>query len=326
MSVSLAVNPRFTIIESVTAADDHWKRQPRDPLGADAGQWIDEHSISEITAKRRRALVEFFRRHKNTDPSDPAEKIRSDIADYQKLMREFDHYSDVQVARILDSELAPNDESRPYETKLREAAPALDTPESATTPPTPAASADDFPPMTPSEAARLLAPARWKFDDYHLVQAYTDGEYIDINDALRNMSTGKPHSPAARAHFLERGRKLAELMRPSPRAVTLLRGTRAPEFGVQSNDDLPSLVGRRGTVPGFSSTSVSRGFGEYSDGVLLHIQAPAGTPMLYLEGASANPHEHEMLLPPGIHYEVIDVRRPEAGSRRWHVTLRVVPK
>lgn len=60
MSVSLAANPRFTIIEPLTAADDHWRRQPRDPGGKDGGRWVD--SPAGGAKKALRTTVAIFRK------------------------------------------------------------------------------------------------------------------------------------------------------------------------------------------------------------------------------------------------------------------------
>lgn len=181
--------------------------------------------------------------------------------------------------------------------------------------------ADDFPRVTHAQATQDFKRS-WTPKQREAVLTYTDKYYEEINEYLRGVRAPKAGD---KAFWDGQIKTLRGVMKPSSRPLTLLRGTRAEELGVASNADLAGLVGKTGVARGFSSTSLDKAFGKYSDGVLLHVQAPEGTPMVYLAPVSDAPDEHEMLLPPNTRYEVIEVREPESGLKQWNVVVRVIP-
>lgn len=302
----------------LTAAADHWKSQPRDPGGEHGGEWVD-NPVAGMTREMFDRLRNFTDIARAADGSHRLVK-RGDLAVVIDRTGEKTEFSGDDVGAV--AEAFPDVEWELTDVAARSLGTDVRTP----SPPEPESpkpiETDDYPQITHAEALKIFART-WSAGDSYLVGRFTDDLYIDLNDYLRGGGDGEDAPPPWEPY----DRKIAQLkklMRPSPRALTLLRGTGLAELGVARHEDLRGLIGRRGTTRGFSSTSVTTGFGEHGTGVLLHIQAPRGTPMVYVAPVSTNPHEDEMLLPPGMRYEVITVREPDPGRKQWHVTLRVV--
>lgn len=53
---------------------------------------------------------------------------------------------------------------------------------------------------------------------------------------------------------------------------------------------------------------------------VLHLEVPAGTPAMYMDGVSKYPSERELLLGRGLSYQV---DRVERQNGRWHIYGRV---
>ncbi|MFC4020408.1 ADP-ribosyltransferase [Micromonospora sp. GCM10011542] len=140
-------------------------------------------------------------------------------------------------------------------------------------------------------------------------------DYKDINGALRGQS---PMSP----ELSEVVTRIDESMnlRPVPENVMVTRETGLNAF----NCDPAQLVGSTQHEPAYLSTALGPDpdFAPHKP-VVLHIEVPAGTPAMYVDGVSDFPAERELLLGRGQTY-VIDSAEYDAAGR-LHVRGRIVP-
>ncbi|MEH1165541.1 ADP-ribosyltransferase [Micromonospora sp. CPCC 205539] len=140
-------------------------------------------------------------------------------------------------------------------------------------------------------------------------------DYKDINGALRGHS---PMSP----ELSEVVTRIDESMnlRPVPNDVMVTR-----ETGLNAFDRDPAqLVGSTQHEPAYLSTALGPDpdFAPHKP-VVLHLEVPAGTPAMYVDGVSDFPAERELLLGRGQTY-VIDSADYDAAGR-LHVRGRIVP-
>lgn len=150
-------------------------------------------------------------------------------------------------------------------------------------------------------------------DQKDAVRSYTSGGY-SLNKSLYE---GKPLDTADR----KKAENLQQSMRESRDPLTLYRATSYSELGVTSHDELAELVGETIKSRGFKSTGTKKAI-THSGNLRLEIEAPIGTPMVLASKYSVYPGEHEMILPAGMHYRVVDVeKRGDQSVAR----LRVVP-
>ena len=189
-------------------------------------------------------------------------------------------------------------------------------------PPLPADSAL-FQEMTPRKALgfqeQMLAAKPFGPGEKTGLRHYTGGAYVAMNGYLRGLNrnisdTDKRHiEPAIRG------------FRPGPEPMLLRRGTGARQFeslGVRNGDTslLWGLTGKTFEDKGFLSTSAA-GRAAFGGEVALEIEAPAGTPMMWVDNFSKHPGENEMLLRPGLKYKILNVRKE--GST-FVVRMRIV--
>lgn len=139
-------------------------------------------------------------------------------------------------------------------------------------------------------------------------------DYKDINGALRGYA---PMTEEVRQAVGNLDQALE--LRPVPEDVMVIRETGWNALA----GDIDDLVGSVQQDPGYLSTALGNEptFDKNAD-VVLHLEVPAGTPAMYLEGLSEYGGERELLLGRGQKYEVTDVRDEEDG--RFHVYGRIV--
>lgn len=147
------------------------------------------------------------------------------------------------------------------------------------------------------------------------VSRYTGGSYASMNDFLRNKTDFA--SPLTRQYIDD----VQSAMVPLPRGVALVRGAGWDQLpkGFRDEASAPQLVGKTINDAGFLSTSLSGATSNFDrKPVQLQIEAPAGTPGIFVGELSRLPHEAEVLLAAGTQMKVLDVVPGAAG-----VVLRV---
>lgn len=148
------------------------------------------------------------------------------------------------------------------------------------------------------------------------VHTYTTGAYGSINGYLRGDidTVSKSHATAIT--------NAQAAMRPSTKPILLHRGTGYVGIGdAKNHDDLVKMMGQTWKGSAFYSTSVG-GSAAFGGPVLIEIEAPAGTPMVWAKPHSAYTSENEMLLAAGLHYKLISVKKVGGKSV---IRARVVP-
>lgn len=163
-------------------------------------------------------------------------------------------------------------------------------------------------------------------------RTYTGGSYIPINEYLYGKKSSVSTSHANTIKVTQ------AIMRPSTKPMLLHRGVYYDGIAnAKNHSDLEKAVGQTWFSGGFFSASVGGNAAFGSKPVLLEIEAPPGTPMLWLEShrdASGNvknlsmyPGEHEMLLAAGLTYKIVSVTQKKgAWQTQSVVRLRVVPE
>ncbi|MBM7491916.1 hypothetical protein JOD64_003138 [Micromonospora luteifusca] len=140
-------------------------------------------------------------------------------------------------------------------------------------------------------------------------------DYKDINGALRGHSPTSPELSEVITRIDE-----SMNLRPVPENVMVTRETGLNAF----NCDPADLVGSTQHEPAYLSTALGPDpdFAPHKP-VVLHLEVPAGTPAMYVDGVSDFPAERELLLGRGQTY-VIDSADYDAAGR-LHVRGRIVP-
>jgi hypothetical protein len=154
----------------------------------------------------------------------------------------------------------------------------------------------------------------WNPGEKEALKTYTSGQYTAWNDAIRK---GDLKSYKSKIYAAQRG------MRPSTRPMLLHRGTSFLEFNdpsITSYQDLLAYVGRTYVNRGFNSTSVG-GSPAFGGQLLIEYEAPAGTPMAYVQDFSHHPTEREMLLPTHMTYQIISVTQKNSNTTVMRVRV-----
>jgi hypothetical protein len=154
----------------------------------------------------------------------------------------------------------------------------------------------------------------WKPGEKEATKVYTGGSYTAWNDAIRK---GDLKSYKSKIYATQRG------MRPSTRPILLHRGTSFLEFNdpsITSYESLLPYVGRTYVNRGFNSTSVG-GNPAFGGQLLIEYEAPAGTPMSYVDDFSHHKGEREMLLPTHMTYEIISVTKKSSTTTVMRVRV-----
>jgi SPP1 gp7 family putative phage head morphogenesis protein len=158
----------------------------------------------------------------------------------------------------------------------------------------------------------------WREEQAASAEAYASYGYKSINGLLRGTAQLDPKQTAWAHTFIQH---IHEMMNPSTRAITVYRGVRADAFGVDISD-LKKLEGTKGISRGFMSTSIDN---PHKREIQLQIHAPRGTPMVYLDSATEESDEHEMLLADNLHYQITRVVSPNSDNEPWRVDMEVIP-
>jgi hypothetical protein len=135
---------------------------------------------------------------------------------------------------------------------------------------------------------------------------YTGGGYSGMNGYLRGEYEFA--GPQVKDQVLQ----VQSAMMPIQQDTLLLRGTnwdQLPEK-FRSTELAKKLVGKTIEDPGFMSTAVAGSGGEFPGDVHLTIEAPAGTPGVFVRELSLHKGENEMLLAAGTRFRVISVESP----------------
>lgn len=161
------------------------------------------------------------------------------------------------------------------------------------------------------KTSRLDPAFKYTPEQEKAIRAYTETDYQDINDGLRQ--GGEPG---------EQAKALSSAMQPMPDDLVLVRevsGMHALE-NAQPGDVIAD--------DGFSSTALTTG-GRYasgrSDTTVLHILAPAGTPAVWTGQASGFP-EDEVILDHGTPMVIMKAGLRPGRSNVRDVYLLALPK
>ena len=169
--------------------------------------------------------------------------------------------------------------------------------------------ATDFIPHTASQMQDLQAKYRANHgivltpDQHAALKNYTGGGYSGMNGYLRGAY--EYAGPQVKDQVLQ----VQSAMMPIQQDTLLIRGTGWEQLPKQfhSPELAKKLVGKTIEDPGFMSTAVAGSGGEFPGNVHLTIEAPAGTPGVFVRELSLHKGENEMLLAAGTRFRVISV-------------------
>jgi hypothetical protein len=140
-------------------------------------------------------------------------------------------------------------------------------------------------------------------------------DYKEINGFLRDRSPGS-------AEISESVDSLDQALgiKPVPEDLVVIRETGSSAFDMPV-EQLPGSVQHE---PGYLSTALGPDptFDPSATKPVLHLEVPAETPAMYMDGVSQFPSERELLLGRGLSYQV---DRVENVAGRWHIFGRIIP-
>jgi uncharacterized protein YodC (DUF2158 family) len=147
------------------------------------------------------------------------------------------------------------------------------------------------------------------------VKGYTNGEYGEINAALRNSKGIKSVAMAKKIAALKKA--IAD-SKEFEQDVILSRKTSVAEW---ANADAGDVIHDNG----FLSTSTLQG--TWSGQIQLRILAPKGSKGLWVNstGHSSHPGEHEVILPPGSQFEVLKKEKKSSSDTTTILYVRLIP-
>lgn len=336
----------------VTAADDHWKRQPRDLSGDDAGQWVsgppasDLGSVAswELSYEERKKLdtawtpimADLVKRYGEYRVSDdaPAAELTSAVrrARVDAGMTRVSTRDAASIIQQVANQGGLHQLSRRVSNYLDETSTEAEpgAPVSAAEPPPRVADDDDTYPLssppplefTPFDYEEGVPSAIFGGDktssQQRAISHYTGASYEEYTMYLRGQ---RPDVSPGVARSIEH---IRAAMAPTPRDVTLFRYVDPDAFGpdVTLDNIVDRLApGTEMTDPSFVSTGIDEDMLYlYSRSVLMQIEAPAGTPMVYVGDLTANEDDDgEMILKDGLRYRTVGAWR----DSRHQVTVRV---
>jgi len=183
----------------------------------------------------------------------------------------------------------------------------------------------DYSPLTAKEAQALqdALPPPWSGPERMGLRYYTGNSTV-ANGLLRGWihPPGKTATDRKKIEAAQRNIEQAKsAMRPSTQPLLVYRSSNAEQFNVATLAELASLEGHILQERGFTSTTTNKKF-HLQGKVKMEIEMPEGTPMAFVKSVSKYPHEDEVLLPPGMRYQVISVIQ---GRGKATVRVRVVP-
>jgi len=194
--------------------------------------------------------------------------------------------------------------------------------------------------LTPDQAQamqdQMLAGEHWTDRQKNAIRDYAAFGYRPMNGILRGKNASSDNMTRAQAKAAIKDTVSA--MRPLPQPVLAKRMTSFEAFGLPEPVTVGDILDRnklgiekiqsikRGTVlqeRGFMSTSIGPNEGFQGD-IQLQLEIPAGTMAAYVASLTSEPDEHELLLAPGVKFEVQDIVVPADGSPPT-VSVRVLP-
>ncbi len=167
------------------------------------------------------------------------------------------------------------------------------------------ASAQTYNVISITEAGQYASESYVKYgtplsSDFSAVKTWTGGSYASWNSAIRSGTLG-----GYKGNIV----KTQRAMRPSTRSFLLHRGTGFAELNdprITNCSSLKPFVGHTYTTRGFTSTSVG-GSAAFGGQLLIEIEVPVGTPMVWAQPHSQHPSEREMLLATHLVYQILSV-------------------
>lgn len=123
--------------------------------------------------------------------------------------------------------------------------------------------------------------------------------------------------------------QLEGMLKPSPRAALLYRGTTisdllGSDFNHNDIDALRAQVGRAFTVDNMTSTTIDvSALAELEHSIVLEIEAPKGTRAAYIADTAVTPQEREMLLAPKLRYRIVSVDTRKKPHEYTQAVVRV---
>jgi hypothetical protein len=157
----------------------------------------------------------------------------------------------------------------------------------------------------------------WTALQKYALKTYTGGAYTSINNFLRGKSSTISDYLWKDANHIQAG------MRPTPEPLLLYRGTGMDALGISTQDELKQLVGQIRVQNGYNSTSIKSG-SAFGGNIKFKIEVPTGTPIAWVKNISQHKTEKEVLLPAGLHYEILEVI-PHTFGTGGVVRVRIVP-
>lgn len=165
----------------------------------------------------------------------------------------------------------------------------------------------------------------WTPEQLAGLKSYTGGGYTPMNDYLRGTKKAGSIGALPPAVVKQNVLQTQSAMIPLQSNALLLRGTGWEQFpaAYRSPQDVKKLVGKTIEDKGFVSTSASGSGGQFGGMVNLEIEAPAGTPGVFVKSVSVHKGENEFLLAAGTKFRVVSVKASPNGMKAT-VRLRVV--
>jgi hypothetical protein len=135
------------------------------------------------------------------------------------------------------------------------------------------------------------------------LRTYTGNAYHAWNAYLRGKKSELPNGMLNKIKLAQAG------LRPSLEPMLLHRGVGWSAFpGVHSADQMQKLIGKKIEHKGFMSTSVGNN-AAFGGDVKMQIEAPPGTPMMFVDPFSTHKGENEMVLASGLKFEIISASK-----------------
>ncbi|WP_430868282.1 ADP-ribosyltransferase [Demequina aurantiaca] len=148
-------------------------------------------------------------------------------------------------------------------------------------------------------------------------------DYKDINNALRTGDVSNPKINDAIVNI----QKTMEAT-PTPHDLTVMRGIDLQKQEWFGNRTFDELIGARIEGQGFTSTTLGDelpGWAKLPEvDSVVYLDAPQGTPALYVESLTAIPGEGELLLGKGLDTVITSAAQDSLG--KWHIHATLAPR
>jgi hypothetical protein len=155
---------------------------------------------------------------------------------------------------------------------------------------------------------------QWTGSQKEAIQRYTGSSYRDINGQLR---TGNGSRQDETIRQMDKG------MRAMPKDILVHRGTTLENFGVDSEEELKTLLGGTVKEKGYLSTSVGGSAAFSSKPVIMEIEIPKGARAAYVDHISVCSGEKEMIIARGTEMRILSIDETGSGGYYGGKTMRV---